>query len=1284
MSGISSTLNIAKTAISVQQYGLNVTGQNIANVNNPDYSLQNAEQKNRTPVLYRGFVFGTGVDIYQISQSVDQLLEQRLTNELSTQSSFEEQEAYMRILEGFFNENSATSINSILTEFWNSWHDLSNNPTGSSERVTVLENGKKIVSSFESVVLNMDGVSQDLTFDISANVNKINSITSKIATLNKEIVGTELVGKVSGKRANDLRDQRNRLLDDLGELIDITTYEDSKGSITVNAANSFIIISGVDTKQLSMKDKGVAWESSFVGKTVITDKIQGGRIGGLLSMRDEVIPKYRAEINELSRDLIWAMNYQHSQGVGLEYFSKPVVGDYSTDESRWLSSFEFGDKIDLTKDFTMWMKDQTTADTEYTKINMDMSLSESRISNWSGMAPGKVQSKYKLTVVDYAVLGDKKVTQTDGDGLSLVHGSSTTVSAALDGGIIEQSLTVFNGPSGTGIIDIKDIGGDAKRSAESIAQALNSVGGVTAYASANSAIFDTTGIVNVGNGYKVQFSIYVDGIIQPHSFIVDSIAGSIQEQFEEALLSVVDAVNNINEDNDLFADGLTITSSSGKTIGVQDFEVLDASENPVSTNTIDFKGMGTSVTVSESTASGVVNKAAVITGTITIELDSGMTIRSSVSGAGAGGLFDSNYAKVGSSILTLGGEGGFSGFDSGDTISFKLDGVDISLTVPIVPVTDLELSGLLETQITTNLTAAGVDQNYQVIKTGSSVSIIKDKSLTDPIKIENFSDSSDNATLRVSTGTGIQINQPENDLLDADPIRTNRNFSTSSLYSDKGIIKWERLDQGGIRTGASGLLTLEDKGSITIIENGLETVSFDISKGSLVAGNVLFVNTDTSGRADPLDFRVANLANSINDTYQFKVISGGKVGHLPERNEDPLVIEWSNSVKNGTFTIKGDDPPYTPTIPVDVQLDGMTLKFYDGTLLKDDTFTITTGDTGIPVFQDSAGNPTGEKMSDWHWTIDSFAEQFNRVGVGMKSIATIDNRLQFQASESYYQIENIQYSSQNGFDEKNVSISIKNWDNIDFKASDLRFERSSTGIWRFLNNTTGGALSIIPQGGDDNGFGVDFSGDGLADIKIDFINQVRGAGYVEFDLVQQNSADIGFAFSDNATSTSGLVAAAGINTFFKGHDAITMELNDKLNDTRLITAASVDSVTGEISKGDNTNALAIADVQFQNHEMVLWSYIRGYEAQSSTTNATLDDYFTQMMCSMGLRSRSIKNSKEFADIMVNNITKQRNSISSVSLDEEMIKLMKYQHAFSAASKLLTVSDEMLSTLIGMR
>ena len=1328
----------------------------------------------------------------------------------------------MRVLEGFFDVSSETSITNVLTEFWNSWHDLSNNPQGSSERVAVLENGKKVAAGFETAALDMDALSLDITLDINAAIINVNTLTSQIAELNQQIAGSEI-----GRTANDLRDQRNKLLDDLGDLIDISTYEHSDGSVTVNAVNNFTIVSGVDTYTLGMTDKEVVWESSSSGETIISDKIQGGRIGGLLEMRDEVIPKYRAEIDELSREMIWAINYQHSQGAGLEYFSEPVTGNDATDDSGWLTSYEFGDKIDNSKDFTMWVEDKSTVDTQYTNINIDMGLSKASISNWDGMSPGAVQSIYKLTVVDEAVLGDKEVTETDGDGLARVHGliltsgAATTVSMTLDNAIAEQTITVYNGPAGTGVIEVKDVGGDAKRSTASLADALNKIEGVAAYASENDVTFNTAGIANAQDGDEIQFSFYVDGIIQDHGFIRDSSSGSVQEQFEDALLAVVEAVNNTNEDNDLFADGLTITSSSGKTLGVQDFEVQDNAgvsfntfsdfnegdtitftidsmagtsaagtteisidltgvdtsdqtqmaqafydaltsslagkpftlENDLSTNsvflrTIDgsdirlrdagndtgnnatitlaelggttadagntdslldftatatdtarynattssgdsvtFSGQGTQATINESTA-GAVNKTGVITGTVTIMLDPGMTIRTTVSGAGSGGLFDSSYAKTGSSILTLGGDGGFSGFTfstaANETISFDLDGTNISFsTTAGTGTSDLQLARLFESEID-----AAMGSDYQVIRTGSSVSIIKDCSLDDPIEIENFSDTYGNgdtyAAIQVRTGTGTGINQPENDLLESDPAITYRNSTTSSLYDDEGIIMWERLDEDGIRTGASGLIHVEDEGSVVIEEDGLETMTFDISKGSLVAGNTLTVNTDTSGSPDPLDFRITGRANSINDIYQFTIVSGGKVGHLPGADEEPLVIEWSSSVGTGTFTIEGNDPPYTPLSPVEVKVDGMNLKFYDGTVFSGDVFTITTGDTGVPVSLTSDGYPTGEKLSDWHWTIDSFSEQFNRMAGGMKASTTIDNRLKFEASDSYYVMDNIQYSGKNGFDEENVSIEIKDWSAIDFKAADLRFERSSEGVWGVLNDPTGGSLQLIPQGGDDNGFGVDFSGDGLADIRIDFSQQINGDGYVEFDFESRNALDIGFAFSDDLSSSSGLVAAAGINTFFNGYDSMTMEVNEELSDTRLIASATLDHETGLISQGDNTNALAMADIQYQDMEMILWTYQRGVETQSSATNSTLDDYYTQMVSSLGIKSQSIKNSKGFADIMVNNITEQRNSISSVSLDEEMIKLMKYQHAYSAAAKLLTVSDEMLNTLISMR
>ena len=192
---------------------------------------------------------------------------------------------------------------------------------------------------------------------------------------------------------------------------------------------------------------------------------------------------------------------------------------------------------------------------------------------------------------------------------------------------------------------------------------------------------------------------------------------------------------------------------------------------------------------------------------------------------------------------------------------------------------------------------------------------------------------------------------------------------------------------------------------------------------------------------------------------------------------------------------------------------------------------------------------------------------------------------------------------------------------------------------------------------------------------------VSGSGYVEVDFTKHDAQDIGFAFSDDASSSSGLVAAAGINTFFKGTDAVTMEMDEDLKDTKFIAAAVIDGKTGKISQGDNSNALAMADVQFQEKTFKLWTFERGSDAQSNTTSATLDNYYNQMISSMGVTSRSIKSSKEFADIMVNNLTEQRNSVSAVSLDEEMIKLAEAKAVLCGTDERFKLTADMVEKKI---
>jgi len=1409
MAGLSSTLNIAQGALAAQQYGLNVTGNNIANVNNTNYSRQEATQKSNTPALYAGFLFGTGVGVDQIQQRVDQLLENRLTDAKSSQAAFTEANSYMAVLESLFDDSSETSINVQLTEFWNSWHDLADNPDGAAERNVVFENGRNFAARIQTAEADLAMVGDDINKELSSSVVQINSITTRIAEMNKQILGLE-----ANRTANDLRDERNALVTELGTLIEVDTFEQPNGGIVVNVANGFSIVNGVDNYNLSFLEGEVIWEGSSGNTVDITDKIQGGQISGWLDVRDEILPKYQNELDVLAHELIWAVNYQHSQGAGKEYFTGSVTGEYQADDTGLFSSYDFGNKIDYANDFKMWIKDMTTADTEYRTVDVDMGISEAVLSDWQRDPPvvGGAEGVYKLTVVEGGTLGDKRVTETDGDGLGQVFGD-TDVATALDLAIKTQTLTVLGGPNGTEKIEVKDIGGDAKRSAASIAKELNKIDGVTAHASETSATFEIEDAFGVSllpdtqDGDEVKFSLYVDGMLHEESFIVDSESGTLDEQFGEALLSATEAVNNMNSDMDLSTDGLEITSKSGRTLGIQAFEVQDnagislssfsgflegdtvdftvtstpggpdfnvsvdltgvdtsddaqvatafydainsaldgeafvvkndfptnsviirttdgtgitlakistiaaspeieitalsgsdiladstltfgvAADNvaatvevPPSADVLRFSGNGSSVDVNEKSVGG--NIAGVIAGTVTVLLDPGMSIQTSVFGAGSGGLFDQANAKIGSSIITLGGEGGFGNFTVGEDITFEVDGIAVAYTAAApVPPDDMELG--YAKGIETALAAVLPPADYSVVRTGKSVSIIKNTTLDDPIEITDFDESiTHNATLRVSTGTGSGANDPDNDLLDAANVY--RDFSTSSLYSDSGIIKWEKYDTEGFFTGEEGLVTVEDKGR-AVIENGLETISFHISDGSLVAGNTLTVNLDTLGTPDPLDLVIKGTANMKNETYQFSVKSGGKVGEVPAVGEEPIVIAWTNGDSSGTFEIIGNDPPKTPLVPVEVKVDGMTLKFHDGTLFAGDVFTITTDNLGKPLASNIDGKPTGELASSWHWTQDTFAHQFNTQSEGIKASVTSDNRLKFETSEDYHAMVNVGYSGDNGFSEDNTTITVKDWTSLNFSADDITFNRDASGTWSLLNDPTGGNAVLIPEGGDDDGFGVDLSGDGLVDIEIKFNQKVSGDGYVKFDLDERDADDMGFAFSNDSTSPgTGLVAAAGINTFFNGSDARTMEINQRLSDTEFIAAGHINVTTGEIDELDNSNAHALDNLQFKTLTMQTWNFDRGSESFTSLTTTTLDGYYSTMISSLGIESRSIKSSVEFAALMVNSIGEQRDSISAVSLDEEIINLMKYQHAFSAASKLVTVSDEMLNTLLGMR
>lgn len=161
--------------------------------------------------------------------------------------------------------------------------------------------------------------------------------------------------------------------------------------------------------------------------------------------------------------------------------------------------------------------------------------------------------------------------------------------------------------------------------------------------------------------------------------------------------------------------------------------------------------------------------------------------------------------------------------------------------------------------------------------------------------------------------------------------------------------------------------------------------------------------------------------------------------------------------------------------------------------------------------------------------------------------------------------------------------------------------------------------------------------------------------------------DHSFAFADD---TSNFLATAGLNTFFTGHSAATIGINAQVSGSLENLAAGQVNEYGEIFTGNQTNALLITNIQ--NKEDIRFT---------GANNNTLDGHYNALVATIGIKGAAVEGDFEYNTLVTNQLQEMRDATSGVNLDEEMANLIKFQHAYSAAAKLISISDEMMVTLL---
>src|SRR3954471_23235049 len=204
------TLNVGKTALAVNQAAIQVTGNNVANAGNADYTRQSPSiSPSKDQQIRPGVFLGTGVSLDGVKRQIDEALEGRLRGSISENASASEYQQWLGRVESVFNELGDDDLSTRLRTFFSSWSNLANKPQDIGLRQVVIQNGEATAKWFNDLRNQMTGLQTDVDQRLTAQVRDADSLSEQIATINGQIVVTEAGGKGT---ANGLRDNRDALL----------------------------------------------------------------------------------------------------------------------------------------------------------------------------------------------------------------------------------------------------------------------------------------------------------------------------------------------------------------------------------------------------------------------------------------------------------------------------------------------------------------------------------------------------------------------------------------------------------------------------------------------------------------------------------------------------------------------------------------------------------------------------------------------------------------------------------------------------------------------------------------------------------------------------------------------------------------------------------------------------------------------------------------------------------------------------------------------------------------
>ncbi|HRJ50482.1 MAG TPA: flagellar hook-associated protein FlgK, partial [Phycisphaerales bacterium] len=236
---LTAALNIGRSALGASQIGIQVAGNNVANVATPGYSRQVA---NLSPIggsdPYSRLSAGRGVGVSDVRRQIDAALQSRLWMSTADRSAARQQLDLMTQVESVLGELSGNDLSSELSAFFNAWSERANNTQSSA---TVVQQGDKLAGMLQRLRSSLTTVRAQIDRQLSGAVTAADGLLDQVASLNAAISAAE----TSGGSANALRDQRDQVVSKLSELLDVSVIERQNGAVDVLVGSTPVVLAGV-------------------------------------------------------------------------------------------------------------------------------------------------------------------------------------------------------------------------------------------------------------------------------------------------------------------------------------------------------------------------------------------------------------------------------------------------------------------------------------------------------------------------------------------------------------------------------------------------------------------------------------------------------------------------------------------------------------------------------------------------------------------------------------------------------------------------------------------------------------------------------------------------------------------------------------------------------------------------------------------------------------------------------------------------------------------------------